>query len=336
MWRAAKKHSESGRLEVRTYIIRRVLQMIPVFLGIIIILFFIVDAAPGDYVAGMINPKLSAEQQAALREKLDPDAPVIQKFWNWLTEVFQGNLGYSLSHQKPVTEVIGSLIGPTFQLSICALIVAILVGVPCGIISATRQYSKLDTGLTIFSLVGISIPSFFFGLLLIKFLAVDLGWFPVFGLRDVTLMNANFFVRFFDGVWHMILPVTVLGLSSAASFMRYTRSAMLEVIRQDYIRTARAKGLKERVVIYRHAFRNGMIPIITLIGFWIPSLFSGAIMTESVFGLPGLGKVMVEAVAKRNEPLIIGICALLAVLTLVAALAADILYAVADPRIRYD
>lgn len=321
---------------MRNYIIRRLLQMIPVFLGIVLILFMIIELAPGDVVSGMIDPKMSAEQKEALRAKFNPDLPVIEKFWNWLVQAFQGNLGYSVKHRKPVTEVIGMLIGPTFTLAFIAMLLAMVIGIPAGIISATRQYTKIDSVLTIISLIGISLPSFFFGLLLIKYLAVDLNWFPTFGLRDPLLRNSSFLVTLGDRAWHLVLPVIVLGMGSAASFMRYTRSSMLEVIRQDYIRTARAKGLKEKVVIYRHAFRNAMIPIITLIGFWIPGLLSGAVMTETVFGLPGLGKTMVEAVTGRNSQLIIGICAMTAVLTLIAALVADILYALADPRIRYD
>lgn len=321
---------------MKNYILRRLLQMIPVFFGIILIMFIIVEAAPGDVVSGMIDPKMTPEQKAELREKLNPDLPVYQKFFSWVGELFKGNLGYSAKHKRPVTEVIGMLIGPTFKLAIISMIIAILIGVPAGIISATRQYSKTDYALTIFSLIGISLPSFFFGLLLIKIFAVDLQWFPVFGLRDPLLSSADWWTRFIDSVRHLVLPCTVLGLSSAATFMRYTRSSMLEVIKQDYIRTARAKGLKEKVVIYRHAFRNAMIPIITLIGFWIPSLLSGAIMTESVFGLPGLGKTMLEAVTGRNTPLIIGISGMTALLTLLAALLADILYAIADPRIKYD
>lgn len=322
---------------MRNYIIRRILQMIPVFLGIILILFFILDAAPGDVVSGMINPKMSPERQAELREKLDLDKPVLVRFGNWVSEMlFEGNLGYSATHRKPVTEVIGTLVGPTFKLALFSMIFAMLVGIPAGIISATKQHTKVDNILTVMALIGISLPAFFFGLLLIKFFAVDLQWFPVFGLENPLLSNASWLTKFLDRAWHLVLPVVVLGMGSAASFMRYTRSSMLEVIKQDYIRTARAKGLKEKVVIYRHAFRNAMIPIITLIGFWIPSLFSGAIMTESVFGLPGIGKTMIEAVTARNNPLVIGICAMLAILTLLAALVADILYAIADPRIRYD
>jgi peptide/nickel transport system permease protein len=190
--------------------------------------------------------------------------------------------------------------------------------------------------LTVISFIGISIPSFFFGLLLLKFFAVDIQLFPLFGLRDPLLMSTNPFDKIKDMAWHLVLPSIVLGLNSTASFMRYTRSSMLEVIKQDYIRTARAKGLKEKTVIYRHAFRNAVIPIITLLGFWIPGLFSGAVVTETIFALPGLGKISVEATLTRNYPLILGINSMLAVLTLIGALVADLLYAVADPRIRFD
>ena len=214
--------------------------------------------------------------------------------------------------------------------------VFIIIGIPAGILSATKQYTAVDNILTVVSFIGISIPSFFFGLILLKVFAVDNQIFPLFGIRDPLLMSDNIFDNIKDVAWHLVLPSIVLGLSSTASFMRYTRSSMLEVIKQDYIRTARAKGLKEKTVIYRHAFRNGIIPIITLLGFWIPSLLSGAVVTETIFGLPGLGKISVEAAMKRNYPLILGINSMLAILTLIGALVADILYAVADPRIRYD
>ncbi|MGI6199545.1 MAG: ABC transporter permease [Christensenellales bacterium] len=321
---------------MRNYIIRRVLQMIPVFLGILFILFFLLDQAPGGPASNMMDPKMTPEQKAELAAKLDPDIPFYQKFFNWLGEALQGNFGYSNKHKKPVTAVIGDYIGPTFILALSSLVLALLIGIPCGIISATKQYSKLDNVLTVISLVGISIPSFFFGLLLLKAFAVDIKIFPLFGFQDATLSNAPFWTRFWDSAWHLVLPTFVLGLGSAASFMRYTRSSMLEVIRQDYIRTARAKGLKEKVVIYKHAFRNAMIPIITLLGAQLPGLISGALMTETIFGLPGLGKISVDAVNTRNYPVILGINAMLAVLTLLGALLSDIFYAVADPRIKYD
>ncbi len=310
--------------------------MIPVFLGILFILFFILEQAPGTPVSNMMHPKMTPEQKAELAAKLGLDVPWYQRFVNWIGEALHGNLGYSINHKKPVTEVIGSYVGATLLLSFVSLIISVIIGIPAGVVSATRQYSTTDNVLTVISFIGISIPSFFFGLLLLKFFAVDIQLFPLFGLKDPLLMTTSPVKKALDVAWHLFLPSIVLGLSSTATFMRYTRSSMLEVIRQDYIRTARAKGLKEKTVIYRHAFRNAIIPIITLLGFWIPSLLSGAVVTETIFALPGLGKISVEASMTRNYPLILGINAMLSILTLIGALVADILYAIADPRIRYD
>jgi len=321
---------------VKNYIIRRILQMIPVLIGILFILFFILEQAPGTPVSNMMNPKMTPAQKAELTEKLGLNTPWHERFVNWIGEALHGNLGYSINHKKPVTDVIGDYIGPTLLLALISLCISILIGIPVGVISATKQYSFLDNVLTVFSLIGISIPSFFFGLLLLKNFAVDIRLFPLFGLKDPLLMSTSYVDKILDIAWHLVLPSIVLGLGSTASFMRYTRSSMLEVIKQDYIRTARAKGLKEKTVIYRHAFRNAVIPIITLLGFWIPSLLSGAVITETIFALPGLGKISVEATMTRNYPLILGINFMLAFLTLIGALVADILYAIADPRIRYD
>jgi len=321
---------------VRTYLIRRFLQIIPVFLCILFILFLINEAAPGGPMTTMMDPNMTAEQRAILEERLNPSLPIHQKFINWIEQALRGNFGFSTRFKKPVTAVIGDFIGPTFLLSISALCLSLLIGIPIGIISATKQRSLADTSATVFALSGISMPTFFFGLLLLRFFAIDLRWFPLFGMRNMMLRNAPWLTRALDVAWHTTLPAIVLGLASTASFMRYTRSSMLEVIRQDYIRTARAKGLREKVVIYRHAFRNAVIPIITLLGFWIPGLLSGAVMTESVFGYPGLGKVTVEAVNTRDYPVLLGVFSMLAILTLLGALLADILYAIADPRIKYE
>ncbi len=321
---------------MKNYIIRRIIQMIPVFIGILFILFFILEQAPGTPVSNMMIPKMTPEQKAELAQKLGLDIPWYERFVNWIGEALHGNLGYSINHKKPVVEVMKDYVGPTLLLSLVSLAISVIIGIPAGVISATKQYSITDNILTVVSFIGISIPSFFFGLLLLKNFAVDVQIFPLFGLKNPLLMSTNPVDKALDVAWHLVLPSIVLGLGSTASFMRYTRSSMLEVIKQDYIRTARAKGLKEKTVIYRHAFRNAVIPIITLLGFWIPSLLSGAVVTETIFALPGLGKISVEATMTRNYPLILGINAMLAVLTLMGALAADILYAIADPRIRYD
>jgi len=321
---------------MKNYIIRRLLQMIPVFLGILFILFFILSKAPGGPSSMLMDPRISAEARMILEERMNPSLPFYQKFINWVGELLRGNLGYSTKHKKPVVDIIKVYMGPTFRLALVSLCISIVIGIPAGILSATRQRSLADQAFTAFSLVGISMPVFFFGLLMLKFFAVDLRWFPLNGMRNYLLKSDNQLVIFRDYVRHLFLPSIVLGLASTASFMRYTRSSMLEVIRQDYIRTARAKGLKEKVVIYRHALRNAIIPIITLLGFWVPALLSGAVATETVFGYPGLGKISVEAVNSRDYPLILGINAMLTVLTLIGALLADILYAIADPRIKYD
>ena len=321
---------------MRYYILRRIIQIIPVLIGIIFILFFILEQAPGTPVSYMMHPRMTPEQKAELEEKLGLDIPWYERFVNYIKEASQGNLGYSSTHKKPVTEVIGNYAGPTLLLALVSLTISIFIGIPAGIISAVKQHTVTDNILTVMSFIGISIPSFFFGLLLLKAFAVDIQLFPLFGLKDPLLMSDNIFVKIKDIAWHLVLPSIVLGLNSTASFMRYTRSSMLEVIKQDYIRTARAKGLKEKTIIYRHAFRNGIIPLITLLGFWIPLLLSGAIVTESIFALPGLGKISVEAAMSRNYPLILGINSILAILTLIGSLVADILYALADPRIRYD
>jgi len=321
---------------MRTYLIRRLLQLIPVFLGILIILFLIVELSPGGPTGNMVDPKMRPSQKAELAEKFGLNDPPVERFFKWVTNIFKGDFGRSFRHLKPVTDVIRDMIPPTLALSSMSLLFSLLIGIPVGIISATKQYTLADNALTIFSLLGISMPSFFFGLILLKFFAVDLGWFPLFGLRDPLYNAPNKFMEILNMMWHLVLPMVVLGLSSTASFMRYTRSSMLEVIKSDYIRTARAKGLKEKVVIYRHAFRNAIIPIITLLGFSIPGLLSGAVITESVFGLPGLGKVSVDAVMYRDYPIILAVNTMLALLTLVSTIVADILYAAADPRIKYN
>ena len=321
---------------MRNYTIRRLLQIIPVFLGILFILFFIIDKAPGSITSNIMDPNMTPEFKAALQEKLDPSLPFYTKFINWIAEALKGNFGYSYKHYRPVIDVIGENIGCTFTIALIALIFSMLVGIPCGIISATKQYSAADNILTVFSLIGLALPTFFFGLILLKIFAADLKWLPTFGLSDPMKANAPFFVKLGDWAYHLILPSLVLGLAEIASFMRYTRSSMLEVIRSDYIRTARAKGLSEKVVIYKHAFRNAMIPIITLLGFRIPGLISGAVMTETIFSLPGVGKLSVEAAQTRNYPLLLGINAMLTMATLFGTLIADLLYAAVDPRIKYD
>ncbi|EOD00416.1 ABC transporter permease [Caldisalinibacter kiritimatiensis] len=320
---------------MQKYIVRRLLQTVPILFGITVFVFLIVHFTPGSPTGKMMDPNMTAAEKARIEEKFGLKKSLPEQYINWLGEVVRGNLGYSYKYGEPVKEVIQRHMWNTFYLALLALLLSLIVGIPVGILSATKQYSKLDYGFTVFALIGISIPSFFFGLLLIKIFAIDFKIFPISGMvtpgKDIVFPDIVP-----DILWHSILPAVVLGLGSAASFMRYTRSSMLEVIRQDYIRTARAKGLREKVVIYKHAFRNALIPIITLLGFWVPALFSGAVITEQVFGWPGMGKIGIMAVLDRDYPLILGVNLFLSFLTLIGNLLADIFYGVADPRIRYD
>lgn len=319
---------------MQQFFIRRLFQSVPILIGISILLFIIVHASPGSPTAKLMDPQMTADERTRLESKMGLDKPLPVQYIGWLSETLHGNLGYSNRFGQPVKEVIKSHMWNTFYLSITALIISLIVGIPVGIISATKQYSKLDYGFTIFALFGLSIPAFFFALMLIMIFSIKLHIFPISGM--VTPGKLIAISNFKDIAWHTVLPAIVLGLSSAATFMRYTRSSMLEVIRQDYIRTARSKGLREKVVIYKHALRNALIPIITLLGFQVRYLFSGALLTETVFGWPGMGKVGYMAVMDRDYPLILGVNLFLAILTLIGNLTADILYGIADPRIRYD
>ena len=321
---------------MHSYIIRRILQMIPVLFIVLIMIFTLMELAPGDASANFIDPRMRAEDRAQIQEAFGLDEPAYVRFFSWVTSAAQGDFGRSWQYRRPVTTVIGDMVGPTLALATFALIISLLIGIPAGIISATKQYSTADNAMTVFSLLGLSMPSFFFALILIRVFSVGLGWFPIFGLADVTYRPAHAFAWFIHRMWHLTLPAIVLGLAGTASLMRYTRSSMLEVIKSDYIRTARAKGVKEKVVIYRHAFRNAMIPIITMLGFYIPALIGGAVITESIFGIPGMGRLTVQAVNFRDNPVVIGVTVMIAVMTLVGMLIADILYSVADPRIKYE
>jgi len=323
---------------MRGFIIRRCLQIIPVFFGILIILFMIIEIAPGDPLADLQDPRITAEERARMLERHGLHLPIHQRFFNWVSDALRGDFGESITHRRPVSEMIVMALPPTLTLSISAMLVSLLVGIPLGIISAVYKGKPIDTVCTIFAFIGISMPIFFFGVLLILLFGLNLEWTPIsgFGSPPHILRNATLLEIWRDRALHLILPVTALGLSGAAGYMRYTRASMLEVIHSDYIRTARAKGLKERRIIFRHALRNALLPIITLMGLQVPFLFSGSAITEAVFGLPGLGQIMIQAVGGRNFPIIIGMMTMIAIITLISALIAEIMYAVADPRVKYD
>lgn len=320
---------------MKKYILRRLLMMIPVLFGISIFIFVLIHIAPGDPYSSMIDPSVTEEDRENMLESIGYYDSIPVKYGKWISRAVQGDLGYSIRYSEPVVDVIGRRFGNTVLLTVSALIFSALVAIPIGVLSATKKYSIFDYLVTIISFIGLSIPVFFLGLLMIKFLAFDLKLFPISGMQSIG-KDFTGLARIKDLAHHMVLPVLALGMINTASLMRYTRSAMLEVINQDYIRTARAKGVKEKVVIYKHALRNALIPVVTVVSMSLGYLLSGAILTETVFVWPGMGTLVFQSILNRDYPLVIASTMLLAVFILASNLLADILYAAIDPRIKYD
>lgn len=314
------------------YIIKRILQAIPLLLLITIISFIIINAAPGDPVNMFINPETkSMVDLEKVRHELGLDKSMTARYFIWLGNMFKGNFGESYFYRRPVWDMMTEALPNTIILSLFATILSLVVAIPAGIISATKRNSFWDYLFSIISFIGVSLPGFWLALMLILLFSLQLGWLPSSGMR-VDFLNFSLL----DRAKHLILPVIVLGTGTMASDMRYMRSAMLEVIKQDYMKTAKSKGLSPLTVIYKHGLRNALLPVITLIGFIIPDLIGGAAIVESIFAWPGIGRIIVEANFTRDYPVIMGNLVLSAALVVLGSLIADILYAVADPRIKYD
>ena len=316
------------------YILKRILIAIPVFLGITVVVFALVMKMPGDPFSGMLDPGMSAEYKQRMLEAYGYNDPVPVQYVRWLGRALQGDLGYSSTYKARVMDIIGARMGNTALLGGVSLLISTFLGIPAGIWVATHKRSLLDHGMTIFCLFGISIPAFFFGMLLILLFGMTLNWLPISGM---ITPGANYtgLAYVVDVVRHMVMPVLVLSLLNTASFMRYTRSSVIDVYGQDYVRTARAKGVPRWSLVMRHVFKNALIPIITVISLQVPSMLSGALLTETVFVWPGVGQLNYQAVQNRDYFLIMGIVMVLAVITLLINLVADICYALVDPRIRY-
>lgn len=323
------------------YITKRIVNLIPVIVIISVVIFGTVNAMPGDPVQAYLGmgSRVTQEQKDAIRAELGLDKSLPEQYVRWASRLLQGDLGSSIKYKKPVAELINDYVWNTFLLNVVSLIVALVAAIPIGIKQATKKYSKFDNFWTVFSLVGISVPTFFFALLLVFVVAMNVPFIPINGMKDATMAAfgySNIFAEIIDVGRHMILPVTVLAFGSFATFSRYVRSAMIDVINQDYIRTARSKGLKEKVVIYKHAFRNALIPLVTLLGMYIPSLFSGAVILESVFIWPGIGKLLIDAIDGRDNSVVYASLLFSAILMVLGNLLADVLYGVVDPRIKVE
>jgi peptide/nickel transport system permease protein len=316
------------------YFARRLIIAIPVLIGITIAAFFVLSAAPGDPVLARLDPeviaRLTPEDIAERRRELGLDQPIPIRYARWLSDVVQGDLGYSIVSGRPIAEEVAPRLGPSLLLMAAAAIIAIVVGVPFGVASAVNQYGRLDYALSAITILLISTPTFVLGLVALYLFGVTLDWLPVgelftFGKEDDII----------DRLAHLTMPALILGLVNAALLMRYTRSAMLEVLASDYVTTARAKGLPGRIVLVRHALRNALIPVITILAIILPELIAGAVITETVFNWPGLGQLSVKAAADRDPALMMGVILIVGVATLAASILADFAYTVVDPRIRY-
>jgi peptide/nickel transport system permease protein len=311
------------------FIIKRIFGAIPLLFIISIIAFLLVNFMPGNPVDMMIDTTISGAELQLKKEQMGLNDSLPVQYVDWLKEIVSGNLGYSFSKGSPVKDMILERVPATMTLMGLSLILSLLIAIPIGVLSATKQYSVWDYFLTFITLAGVSIPTFFLGLSFIYLFAVKLGFFPT-GMMSTP--GTDFSVS--DTIKHIALPMTVLGLHGAAVYTRYMRSSMLEIIKQDYIRTARAKGTKEHKVIFVHALRNGLIPIVTLIGLSIPTLFSGAVITEQVFSWPGVGKLMVDSVFSRDYPVLMSLILITSIMVVLGNLLADILYSLVDPKVK--
>lgn len=302
-----------------SYIIRRLLFMVPVFLGVTLVVFLMLHLAPGDPVILIAGEQTTPEAYKQIREELGLNRPLYEQYFSFLQGLLRGDLGMSLLRRRPVAELIKEAMPVTIELSLAGLVVSYLIGVPVGILSAVKRDSLLDQAGMVAALVFVCVPTFWLGLFLMYIFSVQLRMFPVSG---------------YGGWYYLVLPSLALGLGGAALTARLTRSSMLEVIRQDYIQTARAKGLPGYLVVFKHAFKNALIPIITLLGLRLGWLVGGSISLEIVFSRPGMGRLMVNSILSRDYPVVQGVTLVLAACVMLGNLLADILYAAVDPRIR--
>lgn len=321
-----------------TYIIRRLLMLVPLLLGITLISFVVIHLAPGEPtdLQTQMNPEAGVELQERLRVQYGLDQPLYVQYGKWLGRLLQLDFGESFAtDRRPVLDKIVERLPVTILLNVLSILLILAVSVPLGILSAVKRNSGFDRTTTILVFTGFAMPSFWLALLLMDWFGVRLGLLPVSGLKSLGYEYLGWGAQIIDRLSHLILPVFVSAIGGLAGFSRYMRSNMLEVIRQDYILTARAKGLSENTVIYKHALRNALLPVITILGLSVPGLIGGSVIFETIFAIPGMGKLFYDGVLMRDYPLIMGILVSGAVLTLLGNLLADISYALADPRIRH-
>lgn len=327
------------------YILKRIGLSILILVGVSMIIYFLIRLMPVDFIQSKVDAinqggaTVSQETVDAMYEMYglgdDSFGGILKGYFSWLGAMCKGDLGTSFVHGQPVADVIIDHMGVSFAVALIATVFEFMIAIPLGITAATHQYSIRDYVVTVLVMIGISLPSFFFGQVLKDVLAMKLGWFPSSGLVDATASHTGFALMM-DKLWHMFIPILTIVILSIGPRMRMTRTNMLEVMNSDYIRTARAKGLEEKVVINKHAFRNTLIPLVTSLAGLLPSLFSGAIITEQVFNLPGIGNVALDAMNRGDIPFIMGYNMFLAMLSVLGVLLADLAYALVDPRVKLE
>jgi peptide/nickel transport system permease protein len=327
------------------YLLRRLLGAIPLLLGILTLIFFVMHLAPGDPTDRIFsNPNVSPEVIEQMRRNLGLDQPLHVQYFKWLSAFIRGDFGYSFGQMRPISEILPETLWNTLQLTLISLVIIFILGMLIGIVQAVRQYSLADNVLTFLALFFYSMPSFWLALMLILVFSLKAAqwglptWlqFPAAQMMSVGAEYLPPGAQLVDRLEHLFLPAVALGIGSAAGVARYMRGSMLEVIHQDFIRTARAKGLSERTVIFKHALRNALIPIITLLGLYLPFLLSGAVLVETIFSWPGMGRLIVDAIFQRDYPLVMATSFVIAAIVIFGNLISDVLYAVVDPRIRND
>jgi peptide/nickel transport system permease protein len=314
---------------VLKYVFRRLISLVPVVLVVVTVTFLLVHLIPGDPASVMAGPEATSEDIDRIARNMGLDQPLVVQYARWLGNAARGDLGTSIFLQRPVLEVIISRMEPTVTIAIVATVVSLLIGVPIGTVAAANRGSFIDRAVMAVAVAGISIPYFWLAMMLVALFAVRLQWFPAVGFESVFSEGPS-------AIRYLILPGVSLGITQAAFFARLTRTTMVEVLDEDFVRTARSKGLSERRSLYRHAFPNTLLLIITSVGLAFAALLSGAIVTELIFNISGLGRLIVEAIMRRDYPVIQGVVLVVAILTVLVNLVVDLMYGLADPRVRYD
>lgn len=320
------------------YIVKKILGLIPVFFGITLISFFVIHLAPGKPtdLGSAMNPKVSYESRARMEKLYGLDKPVGEQYVNWVKRFVIFDFGRSYIDNRPVSERILERIPVTIAINISSMLLILGIGIPLGILSAVRRNSIADRFSTVFVFAGFSAPEFWVALLSMSLFCITLGWFPVSGIKSLDFEYMTLTGKAFDVAWHMVLPVCIAAFGSLAGISRYMRSSVIGIMDLDFIRAARAKGLTEGVVIFRHAVKNALLPVVTIIGLSVPGLIGGSVIFESIFAIPGMGRLFYDSVMARDYPTIMGVLSVGAVLTLFGNLLADLAYHAADPRIRVE